>query len=144
MLHTSLFALLCATATGIVIANLWYSPFLFGKLWRQESKKYIKDPEATRKKSRQMYDLFYVYLLFVAIVLGELIFLALQFYGGDKVLVGAITGFCLWFGIATPILFLNYLGLGMPFKLFLLNTAYQMVSLTITGAVLGLLFIERL
>lgn len=143
-MHTSLFALLCAVATGMVIANAWYSPFLFGKIEKKERRKYLKDQEASDDRLRRKYGWFYLHLFLIAFVLGELFFIALHFYGGNKVIVGAGTGFFVWLGIAAPILFLHYLGFGISFRLYLLDIGYQLVSLTAIGAVLGLLSIATI
>lgn len=138
-MHTSLFSILLATAVGIVVANILYSPYLIGKIWAKEIQSYLKNPQQAMKRQWEIYGLFYIYLLFVSTVMGELVFASYNYYGGNKLLIGILTGFSVWLGISTPIQFLDYMSEGKPLKLFLINIFYQLLSLTMIGATLGLL-----
>lgn len=126
----NMLAVLGAALAKVVIGAVWYSPALFVKQWSKLS-------GVTQAKMRQgmgkaiVVDVVGSFL--TAFVLAHAIFYA----GARTPRLGMAVGFLNWLG------FVAFVHLGSvtyekkPFKLFLINTGYLLVSLVVMGGILS-------
>ncbi len=127
------FAVLGAAALDIAIGAVWYSRFLFGKLWKKSTGRTDAEMEETRTHS----GLAYVMSTFGAIIISFAI--AVVFYHANisSLLDGVKGGVFLWVGFVAAII--------IPFAVFerrgfggiILYVAYKFVSFVAMGAIIA-------
>lgn len=122
-------SILIAAVASMLVGAIWYSPMAFGKMWMQLSGK----TEMGMKKggAAQGYFWGFVAALVTAYVLSAFLNPAV---GGR----GAVeTAFWIWLGFVATVKIGDVLWDGKPFKLFVLNSAYQLVSLSVMAVILA-------
>lgn len=133
------FAVLLAAVAAMVVGFLWYSPSLFGKPW-MKLKGYTA--EALKKEQKDMgkyYGMSFVVALITGYVLSHVMTLSQNFFHYDKLSTGLITAFWMWLGFMMPVQLTDEIFGDKKWKLFGINTGYQLVSLLAMGLVLGLM-----
>jgi hypothetical protein len=132
----NLWATLGAAVACMVIGFLWYSPFLFAKPWMiamgydPEDKSKIAEMQ---KGAGLMYAVSFLASLLAAFVLGKIIFhLAIA-----TALYGMKVGIAVWAGFVMTTQLTDKLFGRRPWKLFFINTGYQLVCYLVMGAILG-------
>jgi hypothetical protein len=132
----NLWAVLGSAAATMVIGFLWYSPFLFGKLWMvlmgydPNDKAKIAEMQ---KKAGPLYGISMLASLLSAFVLGKIIYnLAIATWP-----YGMKVGFAVWAAFVATVQLTDTLFGKRPFKLFLINAGYQLVCYLVMGAILG-------
>jgi hypothetical protein len=127
-------SVLLAAVVAFLLGALWYSPLLFAKAWVRAQGHTPEKVAAMQAKAARTYASSFVAFLVIAAVLR--VFLA--HLGVDSVHEGAGWGFHAWLGFAAPISFTAHLYSDKPAAAFLIDTGYQLVYLTLMGAVLGM------
>jgi hypothetical protein len=125
----NLIAVLAAGLVAFVLGSLWYSPLLFGGIWKKLSKvkKHKKD-----KFLWLRYLIYFIGMFLMAFVLGHfLIFAAAVTY-----IEALVTAFWLWLGFIAPITIGGVLWEYKSVKLFLLNNAYNLIALGLMSTIL--------
>ena len=126
------FAVLAAAAASFVIGFLWHGP-LFGKQW-------MKLMGVTEKSIKQM-KLTPVQAMaggFIATLLMSYIFAHFIDYAqASTIMEGIVAGLWIWLGFVATIMLNGVLWEGRPFKLYLLNVSYHLVTLAVMGAILA-------
>lgn len=121
-------AILVAAVSAFALGGLWYSA-LFAKRWAKETG--ITSESASRRNMGRTFGLAFL-LSFVAAV-----FLAL-FIGNDNgAAFGAMAGFMAGLGWVFTFLGIIYLFESKSLALFLINSCYSILSLTIMGLIIG-------
>lgn len=132
-------ALVIAAAVSMALGFLWYGPMLFGKPWMKLS----GHTEESIKKDQSMMGKWYmvstVLALVTAYVLAHVMALSENFYHYPAVMTGLTTGFMMWFGFMMPVQFTATMFGSKKWKLFGIDTGYQLVSLLLMGIIIGLL-----
>lgn len=130
MENINMWAVLVATAAAFLLGGLWYSPKIFGAIWKRELCKVNTSTIQVHK-----------YFTYAASILLSLIaaFVFAIFLGpkpefGYAVGAGFGIGLC-W--IATSF-GTNYLFTDRNFKMFLIDAGYHIAQFTIYGIILGL------
>ncbi len=121
----------------MVIGFVWYGP-LFGKQWMALMKMDPKKMEAGKASMGKTYGLLFVGSLIMAFVVFHAYTFAHQFMGGTPLMDGLQTGFWNWLGFILPVTAGAVLFEQKPFKLFLLNTSYHLVTLLVMGVIVAL------
>lgn len=132
MLAGSLPVLIAAVA-AFLIGALWYSPVLFAGAWVRAHGHTPERLSAMQANAVRAYAGSLVAYVLMASVLR----LLLHHIGADSAADGAAWGFHAWLGFALPIGFTAYLYSGKPVASFLIDAGYQLVYMTIMGAILG-------
>lgn len=118
----------------------WYSPFVLGKQWMKEkglSKEHLKKAQ---KEMGKWYGISFVVSLVTAYVLSHVMTLSLNFYQYPELQTGLTSAFWMWLGFVMPVqLTATIFSEKKNFKLFGIDTGYQLVSLLAMGIVIGLL-----
>jgi multidrug transporter EmrE-like cation transporter len=125
---------LAATLAGMIIGALWYSPLLFMKPWLRLAFKDNPPTDAERKKDmpKAMLGMLIV-LLFKVCILGKVLLIM----GVSDATTGAQYGLWLGVGFIATSLADSVLFERKPLQLYIINTGYHMVSMTVMGAILG-------
>lgn len=125
-------AILLSAVASIIIGSLWYGP-IFGKTWIKLSGFTKQDISKGKKTNMTPYYLTaFIMSLLTAYVLEWLI---------NALNVSSISGalllsFLLWLGFYVTTLSGSVIWEGKPFKLYILNVAYWLVTLLVFSAIL--------
>jgi hypothetical protein len=135
-LGVNLWAVLVSALATMVAGFLWYSPMLFAKPWTilmgYDPNDKAKLAEM-QKSAGPSYAMSLVASILSAIVLGKVIYVAHV----TSALYGMKIGFAVWLGFVTTVQLTNTLFMRQPFKLYLINTGYQLVCYLAMGGILG-------
>lgn len=132
----NLLAVLVAAIATMVVGFLWYSPMLFARPW-MVLMGYNPDDKAAldemRKGAGKNYAVAFVLGLISAFVLGKII----QVTTVNTALYGLKIAFAVWLGFVTTVQLTAVLFAKKPFKLYVIDTGYQLVSYLAMGAILA-------
>ena len=129
----TIWTVLAAAAVNMIVGFIWYGP-LFGKMW----KKLMGFTDVHMKSMRLS--------VAQAILLGCVTAVAMSYVLGHFVVFEGVTdvgrawelAFWLWLGFFATTTAGSFIWEGKPFKLFLLNTAEQLVALFLMTLVFAL------
>lgn len=133
MIDTSInyWAVLVAAIAQMIIGFVYYSPAVLGKQWMKWSKMEESDLKAGNMPKVLGYSL--VISLVTAYVLAHII----GFSDAQTITMGLQGGFWVWLGFVATTTFNTVLYEKKPFKLYVLNNGYQLISLLVMGAILA-------
>lgn len=132
-------AILLAAVASMGVGFLWYSPLLFAKPWMKEMGLTEKSLQAKQKEMGSLYFLSFIGSLVMAYVLAHSYVFAGEYMGVEGTQAALTTAFWSWLGFVAPVQMTEVLFGGKSWKLYYLNTGYQLASLLVMGLVLGLL-----
>jgi hypothetical protein len=127
---------IAAAVVTMIIGFLWYSPPLFARPWMRAMG---YDPEDKTKLAEMqkgaalMYAGSFLASLASAFVLGKII----EITTVSAPLYGMKVGFAIWLGFVTTVQFTAFLFERKPFRLYAINTGYQLVCYLAMGAILA-------
>jgi len=127
-------AVLVATTIAFAIGTVWYTA-LFGKAWQKEVKlteAQLNDTNYLRTYGGSFVCMFFMMLLLAAMLKG------LGISGSGEALQAAQTGFLVGVFFVAGSSAINYLYEFRSLKLFLINSGYQTLFLTIGGIILAI------
>lgn len=130
----NLWAVLVAGVSSMFLGGLWYGP-LFGKLW-------MKLMGIDKKKmAKMMKDCMPMWLSYLLMFIGSLIMaliLALILDGlrATTIVQSLVVSFLIWLGFVMPITLGSVLWEGKSFKLFFLNSAYNIINIFVVATIL--------
>lgn len=133
MIHTNFLAVLVAAIAGTVVGFLWYGP-LFGKPWA-EMMGFTPDKmtEAKKKGMTTAYTVNFIGALVMAYVLSRS--LAERFIASSGPAI--VLAFWIWLGFIAFVILGAVLWEGKPIKLYLINSIYYLVSLSVMAVILA-------
>ncbi len=131
-------AVLVAAIVIFVLGGLWYSPALFAKRWialQNRTEEQMK-AQAAAANMPLMYLAAFICALLQALVMSAVIG---HIGAGHEIGAahGAILGAVLWLGFAASTSYATALFSGKPKQLWLIDSAYNLVSFMLAGAILG-------
>lgn len=132
-------AVLFAAVASMVLGFLWYSPMLFAKPWMKLMGYTADSMKKAQKEMGKLYALSFVVALITGYVLSHVMTLSMNFFHYDKLSTGLITAFWMWIGFMMPVQLTDAIFGSKKWKLFAINTGYQLVSLIVMALVLALL-----
>lgn len=129
-------AVLVAALAGMAVGFVWYSSLLFAKPWMREMG-YKKE---TMKKDgmTKMYIISMIATVVMAYVLSHVMYMSENFFMMGYVTTGLLSAFWMWLGFVATVQVTDVLFGGKSWKLFGINTGYQLVSLLVMGLIIGL------
>ena len=132
-------AVLAAAVASMAVGFAWYSPMLFGKQWIKLTGRTNADLEREKKEMSKTYGISFLLALVTAYVLSHVMFLSENFFNYTRLSTGLTSAFWMWLGFIMPVQVTEVLFGGKKWKLFGINTGYQLISLLAMGAVIGML-----
>jgi len=125
MPQPNLLAVFLAAAAAMVLGGLWYSPLLFGRSWKRLA-------GLTQAKGVVLsYLLNFISLLLMSYVLGSI----LKGLGAGTIAAGLTIAFWLWAGLVATITLGSLLWERKPLALYILNNAYNLLSLMLISLI---------
>jgi len=123
-------AIVIAAIAQFIIGWVWYGP-LFGKTWM--SMMGMSQQSMSREGMRKTMTLTFIGSLVTAAVLSMLV----GWMGAKTLGAGIAAGFWAWLGFVATVTLGGVLFAKMSWNLYILNNAYQLVSLAVMGAILA-------
>lgn len=133
MIELNYSAIIVAALASMVIGALWYSPLLFGKAWMKLSGL----TKAKLRKMKKKAGPSYVVGLLASLVMAYVLANFLNFMRVSTLEGAAQVGLWLWLGFVATTMLGMVLWEGRPVKLYVLNAAYQLVSIVVMAVILG-------
>lgn len=136
-LEISWLTIIVAGLSATAIGYIWYAPFVFGKMWMKLVN--IK-PNELKKAQKEMMPFMIISMIFsfiTAYALYHFSFFAHNFYNQSIISDYLVAAFFIWLGFIMPVQFTEVVFSKKPFKLFLLNTSYQLVAILAMAIVLS-------
>lgn len=124
-------AVILSAVASMVIGFVWYGPIL-GKEWMKAMGYTAKTLEAAKKGMEKTYALSALGALVMAYVLAH----AASYAGATTAQQGAMVGFWNWLGFVAPVQMTDVLFGSKSWKLYAINTGYQLASLLAMGVIL--------
>src|SRR5262245_15148728 len=121
----------------MAIGFAWYHPRLFGKQWMRLKGYTAEALKSEQSRMRKLYAVSFVLSLLTAYILWIVMALAENFYHFPRVQNGLTSGFLMWLGFMMPVQASEEIFGGKQWKLFAINTGYQLVSILVMGLILG-------
>lgn len=128
----NLLAVLIAAVLNMVIGWLWYSPWLFGKMWLAAIGKTQEDIK--QNSTGPLYVINTIACLVTAYVLAHIV----DYAAATTAATGAQTGFWVWLGFVAMTLLPVYLFEMRPKKLYFIYVVYQLISFVLMGVILAI------
>lgn len=132
-------SVLVAAVVAMVIGFVWYSPVLFAKPWMKLMGKTPESMEKEKQKMGKTYTISFVLALLTADVLFHVMVMSESYFHNPPVMTGLMTAFWSWLGFVMPVQATDVLFGGKAWKLFWINTGYQLASLVGMGLTIGLM-----
>lgn len=131
-------AVLAATVASFAVGFLWYGP-LFGTMWMKLRGITKAHMQKGQKDMGKTYGMSFTVSLITAYVLSHVMTMSMNYFGYPKLNTGLTSAFWMWLGFVMPTQATATLfGDKRNWKLFGIDTGYQLASLLVMGAVLGL------
>lgn len=127
-------AVLVASIISMIVGAFWYSPMLFGKQWMEAMNFAPKDMLDMKKRANASYAINFLLLLLMAFVLSHFV----DYAQATTFIEGVQVGFWVWLGFIATISLGSVLWESKPIQVYLINAAYQLVSLVLMGIILTL------
>lgn len=130
-------AVLAAGVVSMAVGFLWYSSILFGKMWIKEMGLSAEKMKGAQKEMGKLYALSFVGSLVTAYVLSHVMGLSQNYYSYTEVMTGVITAFWMWLGFMMPVQMTGTIFGDRNWRLFAINTGYQLATLILMGLVIA-------
>ncbi len=139
MIEVNYLAVLVAAVVSMAIGFLWYHPVLFGKQWMKLKGYTSESLKKVQKEMGKLYALSFVVALVTAYVLSHVMTFSENYFGYPMLQTGLTTAFWMWLGFMMPVQITATIFGDKKWKLFAIDTGYQLVSVLAMGVVLGLM-----
>lgn len=133
--EVSVWAVLLATVSSMVVGTVWYSRPVFGKYWMKASG---HDEESMSTGSAAPIIITIVVSFITAWVLAGVAAIAQRFYHGDFLTNTLLTALILWAGFTAARMITHDAFDRRPWGLTMLNIAHELVTLEIMALIIGL------
>jgi len=124
-------SIIVAAASAFMLGGLWYSPLLFAKRWMKET--------GITEESTKNNNMVKIFSLAFLLSLIASFFLAMFIGANAGAGFGAMAGFMAGLGWVFTFMGIIYLFESRTLALFLINSGYSIVSLTIMGLIIGVI-----
>jgi hypothetical protein len=131
-------AILVAGIVIFILGGLWYSPILFAKKWIALQNKTEEQMRAEAAGANM--PLMYASAFITGLIIAWAMALVFAHIANDlqmNAAHGALLGFILWLGFAASTSYATALFSGKPRQLWLIDTAYNLVSFVLAGIILA-------
>ncbi len=122
-------ALVAAGVVSMVVGFLWYGPMLFAKPWMKLMGHSAETMKKAQKEMGKYYALSFAASLLTAFVISHTLTLSENFYHYPPLSTALNTAFWVWLGFVMPVQLTDTIFGSKKWKLFAINTGYQLVSL---------------
>jgi hypothetical protein len=125
-------AVLLCGIVAIGFGALWYSPFLFGKMWMQETDEFDEDVK-NRNNSIRVYGLTFLGHVTMAYVLARI----MVYTNATTVTEGMRIAFLCWVGFTASTMMINAAYEKKSIRVVAVDGGYHLIILLIFGIIIG-------
>ena len=125
-----------AAVTTMVIGFVWYSPLLFARPWIR-AMGHDPDDKAKLAEMQKGAGLMYAGAMLASLASAFVLAKIIEITTVNAALYGMKVGFAVWIGFVTTVQFTAFLFERKPFKLYAINTGYQLACYLAMGATLA-------
>ena len=136
-LSINYFAILVAGIASMAVGFFWYSEKGFGKSWMRLKGYTHESLKSAQNEMGKLYGISFLLSLLMAYMLSHVMGLSEAFYNYSILSTGATSAFFMWLGFVMPVKFKNQMFGEKKWKLFAIDTGYQLASLLIMGLVIA-------
>lgn len=138
----NMMAILAAATASVAVGFLWYSPLVLGRPWMDVMGYTPQTLKKRQKKMTPWYVLSFALSMLTACVLTYVMTYSLAFFGGrfDIVSTAFLSALLMWIGFVAPVQATDIIFTNRPWRLFWINTSYQLASLLAMGLVLSIMW----
>jgi hypothetical protein len=129
----NIWELIVASISTFVVGFFWYGNFLFGKTWQKLSG--LSDEDITTGNMALIYGVAFI-LNFVAALFIS-IFTEIAMMLGTSAFLAGLFAIVLCIGFVATSFGVNFLFSRKPFKLYLIDVGYMVVSFFVMGMIIG-------
>ena len=126
-------AVLLVSVASMVLGALWYSPVLFGKQWMHLMGINPKKIDAKKSSMAKLYFINFIAAIVMAYILSHFV----DYVGATDIGSGIQLAIWVWLGFIATTMIGTVLWEGKPWKLYLINSGYQLVNLLIAASILA-------
>jgi Protein of unknown function (DUF1761) len=127
---------IAAAIATMVLGFLWYSPLLFARPWMR-AMGYDPDDKAKLAEVQKGAGLMYAGAMLASLASAFVLAKVIEITTVNAALYGMKVGFAVWIGFVTTVQFTAFLFERKPFKLYAINTGYQLACYLAMGAILA-------
>lgn len=128
--NVNLAAVAVAAIVSVVLGFIWYSPSVFGKKWMKL---------VGLKKMGDNMAVGAIGMLVLSLIVAHVLGAFTVYLNATNWTDGALVGLMAWIGFVGAINLNNVLFRKEPWNLFFIEAGYQLVSLLVMGAILGMM-----
>jgi hypothetical protein len=132
--HISIWGVVLAAASAMIVGMVWYSPALFGKQWRKIVGLSEKD---MRQKMGAVMPVLVIASLLTAYVLSLFTVYLQSYVGNSWVMAGVDAALLAWIGFAATAIFAHGAFEPRDKKVLFINTGNRLVTLVVMGLIIG-------
>jgi hypothetical protein len=129
--HINFLAVFIAALASYVIATIWYA-VLFSKLWKKLTGIEDMKPSPVKMVIVFVGSLVMSFVLYHNIVFGN------SFFNISGITGGLMGGFFGWLGFIAPVTLTNVMYEKRPWKLWILDNAFWLISLLVMGIIISI------
>lgn len=126
----NILAVIVVTILNILLGMFWYSPQFLGTQWAQEHQFILNDLKPT--------PWHYIGAILVSLVTVVIFSALIHWFHVDTLGAGLQLGFFIWLGFVATTHFSGVIWARKPWKAYLIDTGFQLVSLLMMGIILSL------
>ncbi len=131
-------AVFVASVVSMGVGFVWYT-VLFGKSWMKLMGYTKASMEEARKGMGKTYAISFAFTLLMAYMLFHVMVFSDNYYHYTKLMTGFASAFSMWLGFVAPVQATDVLFGGKTWKLFWINTGYQLASLLAMGLTMAMM-----
>lgn len=125
-------AVVAAAVASFVLGFLWYGP-IFGKQWMVLSG---INPDKPQKGMMKMMVMSFIGSFLMSYAFAHSLVFANTYLNASGIFAALMGAFWTWLGFIAPVTLSSVLWEGKPWKLWILNNAFYLVSLSVMGTIL--------
>jgi hypothetical protein len=125
-------AVLIAAVATMGVGFAWYSPLLFGKPWMKLMGITAKSMQLAKKSLNKIYGISFVATLITGYVLAIFVNTIQALTLSEAISLGGLV----WLGFVAPVQLTDVLFGGKQWRLFCINTGYQLASIIVMSIIL--------
>lgn len=126
-------AVVVAAVVNVVIGMVWYSPYLFGRVWSRERNLATKEG----KRVKISYVKGTIGALIAALVMAFVLAEFAVWMKAKTFSAGASLGFWAWLGFIVTSKFSSVLWDRLTMKMFFIHVSYKLVALVLMGGIVA-------
>lgn len=137
-IEVNFLAVLLAGIVSMGLGFLWYSPMVLGKVWMKEHGFTSESLKKAQKEMGKLYGVSFVLSLVMAYVLFHVMVMSENFFHYSMLSTGMTSAFWMWLGFIMPVqATATIFSDKKNWKLFGIDSGYQLVSVVAMGVVLA-------